>query len=280
MLGKGDYVVTGMNGNLKLMTNNGIGLGLGCKDLIIRDGVYIHAGYSESDMQTNVGVMPLLATPSVTILCATLNAYGTTKCMAGVDPALMYADLTDAEKTDGYQYDSSKEYWVDGSDNALKGIPLLFVPTKHIFQWVNANPEGGTITVTKDGKTLTGPYYYGKDEENDHVDILAVPNEGWEFIKWSTFNGYVENGKPEDEYALPELSQTGMLIGYFRQSQHAAPTIPWYVLSKFYDKVVSFEDWTTSPEVAAENVLSDMAATELKYATFAQSRLFYIGYRP
>ena len=102
MLGKGDYVVTGMNGNLKLMTNKGIGLGLGCKDLIIRDGVYIHAGYSESDMQTNVGVMPVLATPSVTILCATLNAYGTTKCMAGVDPALMYADLTDAEKTDGY----------------------------------------------------------------------------------------------------------------------------------------------------------------------------------
>ena len=279
MLGDGDYVITGMNGNLKLMSKNGIGLGLGCKDLIIRDGVYIHAGYSESDMQTNVGVMPVLATPSVTILCATLNAYGTMNCMRGVDPALMYADLTDAEKTDGYQYDSSKEYWVDGSDNALKGIPLLFEPTAHhhIVQWMNATPGGGTITVTDGGSTMKSPYYYGQDKESHYVDILATPNDGWHFMLWRACNGaFWSHRAAETTYGLPELVVTGLFMSYFRDSLHAAPTKPWYVLSEYYDKVVSFDNWALSPADVAENVLSDMVETKLKYATFAQGRLYFI----
>ena len=277
MLGGGDFVITGMNGDLKLMSNNGIGLGLGCDDLIIRDGVYIHAGYSESGLQSGCGVAPIFVNPKVTILCASLEAYGTTRCIDGIDPALMYADLTDEEKSAGYQYNSSKNYWVDGSNTLLKETSILFKPTKHIFQWFSANPEGGTITVTKDGNPLSYPYYYGKDEENVWVDILATPNEGWEFVAWRTCDlGAVWNNSEETTYGLPELSQTGMLIGYFRHKQHEAPTKPWYLLSEYYEKISSFEDWVSSPTVVTESFLSDMHATKLKFATYAEGRLYYI----
>ena len=249
VLGGGDYVITGLNGTLKLMTDAGIGLGAGCENLTIKDGVYVYAGYSETGMQTRIGLMPVFSDPVVNIDCATLACFGTEYCMSYVNPTLNDADLNNLEVSAGYQYNSSKNTWVDGSNNVLKGKTLTFEPTKHIFWLLNASPEGGTITVTKKGSPISSPYRYGKDEENEEVDIEAIPNEGWEFGGWRCVNGYTEKGQAKDKYTLPELSQSGMLIGYFRKTDAAKPTKPWYLLSEYYEKIVSFDDWSESPTV-------------------------------
>ena len=276
-LGEGNFTITGLNGNLKLMTNGGIGLNIGADELTIKDGVYVYAGYSEPGFQSRIGAMPALFTePVVNVDCAIFVSLGTEYCLSYINPGLNDAALTTIEESAGYKYDSSKNTWVDGSNNVLKGTALTFEPTKHIFQWVNAAPEGGTISVTKDGNPISNPYHYGKDEENVLLDIEATPNAGWEFEDWRTFNGYVNSGTAKDKYGLPELAQTGMLIGYFRKTDAAKPTKTWYLLSEFYEKIVSFEDWTESPTVVTESFLSDMSATKLKCATYAEGRLYYI----
>ena len=274
MLGEGNYIITGMNGSLKIGSDDGVALWLMCESLTIKDGAFVYAGYPIDYKETSVGTITLSdPTPVVTINCATFYSFGTTSSMAGINPGLI-----NAEETNGYVYNSSDETWKESDGKTtLKNKILEFAPTKHVFQWVNANPEGGTITVTKDGNPLPNPYYYGKDEENTWVDILATPNEGWEFAGWRTSNlGAVWSGTAEDKYGLPELSQTGMLIGYFRHKQHPAPSKTWYALSEFYEKIYSFDDWVTSPTVVTESFLSDMSATKLKFATFAEGRLFYI----
>ncbi|MBO4665862.1 MAG: hypothetical protein J5612_03205, partial [Paludibacteraceae bacterium] len=274
VLGEGKYVITGLHGSLKIMTDEGIGLWLMCESLTIKDGALVYAGYSEPGLETRVGAMHFAdPVPTMAIDCATFYAYGTQTDMAGLNP-----ELINAKETNGYVYNSSDEEWKESDGvTTLKNKPLIFEPTKHIFQWVNANPEGGTITVSKDGNPLPNPYYYGKDEENTWVDILATPNEGWEFAGWRTCNlGAVWSGTAEDKYGLPELSQTGLLIGYFRQTQHVAPTKPWYVLSEYYEKIYSFDDWGNEPTTVSESFLSDMSVNTLKYATYAEGRFYFI----
>ena len=274
LFGDGNYVITGMNGSLKIGSDNQIAMLLMCESLTIKDGAFVYAGYPIDYKETRIGAMRMAdPAPIMNINCATFYAYGTQSCMGGLNPGLINAD-----EINGYVYSSSDEEWKESDGKTtLKNKILEFAPTKHVFQWVNANPEGGTITVSKDGKPLSNPYYYGKDEENTWVDILATPNEGWEFAGWRTSNlGAVWSGTAEDKYGLPELSQTGLLIGYFRQSQHPAPSKTWYLLSEYYDKIVSFDDWTTSQTVVAENVLSDMQAKKLKYAAYAEGRLYFI----
>ena len=273
LLGDGNFVITGMNGSLKIGADAGTAMWLMCESVTIKDGAFVYAGYPIDFKNASLGTVTLSdPAPVMTIDCATFYSYGTTCSMAGINPGLV-----NAEETNGYVYNSSDMQWKESDGvTTLKNKILEFAPTKHVFQWVNANPEGGTITVKKDGNPLPNPYYYGKDEENSWVDIVATPNEGWEFVAWRTFNGAVWSGTAEDKYGLPELSQTGMLIGYFRQKQHAAPSKTWYLLSEYYDKIVSFDDWTTSQTVVAENVLSDMQAKKLKYATYANGRIYFI----
>lgn len=273
LLGDGNFVITGMNGSLKIASDNGIAFWLMCESLTIKDGALVYAGYPVDYKNASVGTTTLSdPTPVMTIDCATFYSYGTTCSMAGINPGLV-----NAEETNGYVYNSSDMQWKESDGvTTLKNKILEFAPTKHVFQWVNANPEGGTITVTKDGKPISNPYYYDKDEESTFVNVVATPNEGWEFVKWKTVSGYVESGTPKDRYALPELTQTGLLIGYFRQKQHAAPSKTWYLLSEYYDKIVSFDDWNSSPTVVSESFLSDMQAKKLKFATYANGRIYFL----
>ena len=270
-LGEGSFVITGMNGSLKLMSNDGFGLYDWADELTIKDGVWVYAGYSETGCQSAYG-----ATGSgvMNINCAKFHAYGTDVTMYGLNPS-----LTRAVEKDGYAYNSSSDQWTEDGTNVLKNKTISFEPTEHdhIFAWINANPEGGTITVTKDGNPLPNPYYYGQDEESTRVDILATPNEGWEFVAWRAFNGaFWDANMAETTYGLPELVTTGTIIGFFRQTQHPAPSKPWYLLSEYYEKIVSIDDWSKSPAVVSENFLSDMSVTKLKFATFAEGRLYFI----
>ena len=271
VLGVGSFVITGMNGSLKLMSNDGFGMYDWADELTIKDGVWVYAGYSETGCKTAYG-----ATGSgvMNINCAKFYAYGTDVTMYGLNPSLNHA-----VETQGYIYNSSLEEWTEDGTNVLKDKPIMFAPTEHdhVFTWINANPEGGTISVTKDGNPLSNPYYYGQDEENVWVDILATPNEGWEFVAWRAFNGAFWNASmAETTYGFPESVQTGMIIGFFRKTQHPAPSKPWYLLSEYYEKIVSIDDWSKSPATVSESFLSDMQATKLKFATFAEGRLYFI----
>jgi len=269
LLGDGSYTITGLNGTLYVMSNAGIGMLLGCNDLTVKDGVCVFAGYSESGMQTRVGIIPFFAEPLLAIDCATFKAFGTEYCMSYLNPT-----LTDAEVEGEYVYDESVFTWKDGSD-VLKNKVLTFKPTKNIFWWLNSNPEGGSVTVTKDGNPISNPYRYGEDESNSWMDIVATPNDGWEFAGWRTFNGAVETSKPSTKYGLPDtkLVKTGMLVAYFRQTEPAEPTKPWYILDNLADRVLVFSTLAASPE----EVLTPIPdKTQVTQAVFAEGRLYYM----
>ena len=269
--GDGKYILTGLNGVLKLMSNDGTGLAIGCQELTIKDGITVQAGYSESGLVSSMGtsIMLMADPPVVTIQCAKLESYGSDACMVGINP-----QLTNAEEKDGYLYNSSTNYWTEDGTNVLKGKWLTFNPTKHVFTWINASPEGGTITVTDNGNPLSNPYYYGTDEENKWKDILATPNEGWEFVSWRTCGlGAVWSGTAEDKYGLPELSQTGMLIGNFRKTNPEPPSKPWYMLHNTADEVVEYTDLTKASKQVANSIPDKTNVTQ---STFAEGKLYYL----
>ena len=105
VLGVGSFVITGMNGSLKLMSNDGFGMYDWADELTIKDGVWVYAGYSETGCKTAYG-----ATGSgvMNINCAKFYAYGTDVTMYGLNPSLNHA-----VETQGYIYNLSSEKWTE-----------------------------------------------------------------------------------------------------------------------------------------------------------------------
>lgn len=272
VLGDGSYVITGLNGTLKVMTNDGMALALGCEELTIREGAYVYAGYSESGLQTKTGTGPFMANPTVTLDCATLLSFGTDCSMAAVNPGLV-----NTEVLNGYQYSTSKNVWTEDGTTILKGKTLEFRPTKHIFMWTNAVPEGGTITVTKGGKTLESPYYYDDSEQETEVTITAEPKTNWAFGKWNNFNGVVDDkDAASTTYQLPVV-QAGLLIATFRNTKPAAPSEPWYILDNYYNKAYKCTDWTKDPVTVIEKLdETGIQKVKVTHAVYAEDKLYYL----
>ena len=272
-LGDGDFVISGLNGTLKLMTNSGIGMSVGADELTIRDGAYVYAGYSEPGLQSKIGAsVSLFANPIVTIDCATLVSFGTEYSMGGINPG-----LSKAAEQDGYEYNSSKDAWTEDGTKVLKNKALTFAPTKHIFWWQNATPEGGTITVTKGGNPLPCPYYYSDSEQGALVNIVATPNTNWAFAKWNNYNGSVDdNAASSTTYELPS-NQTSLLIASFRNTKPAAPSEPWYLLQNSTNKLYKYTDLTQSPTVAIEDLTATgMTKVAVTQATCVGGKLYYL----
>ena len=273
-LGDGNFTITGSNGTLKIMTNSSTALWLGCDELIIKDGVYVYAGYSETGFQTKTGTAPALwSTPVVNIDCATLVSYGTECSMSSINPG-----LTDAAEQDGYQYNNSTNYWTEDGTTVLKGKALTFAPTKHIFWCLNAVPEGGTITATKNGNPITDSYRYEDSEGESKIEVVAEPNEGWEFVKWVTWWGYVDDNVASTQYTLPTAAvKVCMLTGYFRKTDVDAPSNPWYMLSNSANSdqggVDEYTDLTKASQTVATSIPNKTKVTQ---ATFAEGKLYYL----
>ena len=271
-LGVGDFTITGLNGTLKIMTNSSTALGLGCEELTIRNGAYIYAGYSEDGFKTKVGAAPtLMANPVVNIDCATFISFGTEYTCA-INPG-----LTKAEELDGYVYNSSLNAWTEDGTTILKNKILEFRPTKHIFMWTNATEEGGTITVTKGGKTLDSPYYYDDSEKEAEVNIVAAPKTGWAFGKWNNFGGEVTDKlAASTTYKLPVM-QAGLLIATFRNTKPAAPSEPWYILDNYYNKAYKCTDWTKDPVTVIEKLdETGMQKVKVTQSVYAEDKLYYL----
>ena len=271
-LGVGDFTITGLNGTLKIMTNSSTALGLGCEELTIRNGAYVYAGYSEDGFKTKVGAAPtLMANPIVNIDCATLISFGTEYTCA-INPG-----LTKAEELDGYVYNSSLNAWTEDGTTILKNKILEFRPTKHIFMWTNATEEGGTITVTKGGKTLDSPYYYDDSEKEAEVNIVAAPKTGWAFGKWNNFGGEVTDlSAASTTYKLPVM-QAGLLIATFRNAKPAAPSEPWYMLNNLNDKVYKYADLSQDATVVVDNLEgTGMKKVKVTQSVYAEDKLYYL----
>ena len=271
-LGDGSYVITGLNGTLKVMTNDGTGLALGCEELTIKEGAYVYAGYSESGLQTKTGTGPLLmSNPVVNIDCATFISFGTEYTCA-INPG-----LTKAEELDGYVYNSSLNAWTEDGTTILKNKILEFRPTKHIFMWTNATEEGGTITVTKGGKTLDSPYYFDDSEKEAEVNIVAAPKTGWAFGKWNNFNGELADlSAASTTYKLPVM-QAGLLIATFRNTKPAAPSEPWYMLNNLDDKVYKYADLSQDATVVVDNLGgTGMQKVKVTQSVYAEDKLYYL----
>ena len=271
-LGDGSYVITGLNGTLKVMTNDGTGLALGCEELTIKEGAYVYAGYSESGLQTKTGTGPLLmSNPVVNIDCATFISFGTEYTCA-INPG-----LTKAEELDGYVYNSSLNAWTEDGTTILKNKILEFRPTKHIFMWTNATEEGGTITVTKGGKTLDSPYYYDDSEKEAEVNIVAAPKSNWGFGKWNNFNGELADlSAASTTYKLP-IEQTGLLVATFSNTKPAAPSEPWYILDNYYNKAYKCTDWTKDPVTVIEKLdETGIQKVKVTQSVYAEDKLYYL----
>lgn len=273
-LGDGNFVITGLNGTLKLMTNSGTALMLGCENLTVKEGAYVHAGYSETGLQTRVGASPaLMSSPVVNVDCATLVSYGKEYTMAAINP-----DLTNAVEQDGYKYSSAKNAWTEADGTTiLKNKVLTFRPTKHIFWWMNAAPEGGTVTVTKGGNPLPCPYYYDDSEAGELVDIVATANTDWTFGKWNNYNGFVDDMEAAStKYELPNF-QTGLLIATFHYAKPKTPSMPWYMLNNFGDQLVKYTDLTGNATMVIDDLSkTGIAKVAVTQATFAQDKLYYL----
>ena len=274
VLGGGDFSITGINGTLNIMTNNQTALGLGDIELTIKEGAYVYAGYSEDGFKTKIGVAPsLMANPIVTINCATLRSFGTEYSMAAINPGLVNAAVQD-----GYEYNSSLNTWTeDDHTTVVKNKAITFAPTKHIFMWMNATEEGGTISVTKNGSPLSCPYYYDDSEQETKVTITATPKANWAFAKWNNFNGYVDDkSAASTQYELP-ISQTGLLIASFRKTNPQAPSKPWYMLDNFNNRLYKYADLTQPSSVVIEDITSTgMTKTKVTQSTYAEDKLYYV----
>ena len=272
-LGVGDFTITGLNGTLKIMTNSSTALGLGCEELTIRNGAYIYAGYSEDGFKTKVGAAPtLMANPVVNIDCATLLSFGTEYTCA-INPGLI-----NAAEQDGYQYNSTKNAWTEADGTTiLKNKVLKILPTKHILWWENLVPEGGTISVTKDGKTLESPYLYDDSEQEKKVTITATPKTDWTFGKWNNFKGYIDYPNAASAtYQLP-VEQAGLILASFTNTKPAAPSEPWYMLNNLDDKVYKYADLSQDATVVVDNLGgTGMKKAKVTQSVYAEDKLYYL----
>ena len=272
--GEGTFTVTGPDGSLYVTTNQGNGMFLMCNELTIKDGAYIYAGYETGGLKTRIGIGHFAEpVPVLNIDCGHLDAFGTDYCLMGLDPV-----LSDAEVDGEYKYDESKLCWVDGSNNIVKDMVLSFLPTKHIFFIVNSDPDGGTVTATKDGEPLPDLWRYTEEEAgNTTIQLTVTPNEGWKLASLDGAEGAYMTDSETPTCVLSQGYSYGALIAQFVRKEAVTPSKPWYMLCNLYDKMYVFNNPGSSPETLIENLTTaNLTKTEVRCSAFANGRLYYI----
>ena len=250
----GNFTISGMGGKLFITTNQGGAITTSDKttECIIENGAYVYAGYIDGSNKSSFGLIRFGA--NITVNCATLIANGEDYSIGFMDPILNDAAVT----MSGYHYDNTKNSWVDGSSNIIKGKEIEFVPTKQLFWAFPENPAGGTVTIKKDGNPVANPYRYELSEVGSTLTIEATPATGWEFEKWDWLEA-----QPADVQAKSTTVEikagNNFEIATFRYSQPTAPTKKWYDISNLYKKLYQIDDIATGAYTEAVDISSLLA---------------------